>query len=104
MSAYYQRDDNRHYVAGCHGTIAEQGDEAHYDGRDDADDDVEKGRLKFGTKVYGRENELGILRDVYQEMLDAYTSRRALNVVLEINPNYLLVTAVCDSGLNIAFV
>ena len=33
------------FIAGAHGTIAEQQDEAFYDDRSDASDDMEKGRL-----------------------------------------------------------
>jgi predicted ATPase len=65
MPAYY--DDN--YVAGCHGTVAEQLDEAYYDDRSDADDDMEKGQVKFPkNKLYGRERELGVLGRLYSEM------------------------------------
>lgn len=62
-------DDN--YVAGCHGTVAEQLDEAYYDDRSDADDDLEKGKIKFPkNKLYGRERELGILRRLYCDMME----------------------------------
>jgi predicted ATPase len=61
-------DDN--YVAGCHGTVAEQLDEAYYDDRSDADDDLEKGRIKFPkNKLYGRDRELGVLRQLYGSMI-----------------------------------
>ncbi len=64
MSNY---DEN--YVSGCHGTVAEQLDEAYYDDRSDADDDLEKGRIKFPKdKLYGREKELGALRQLYDAM------------------------------------
>ena len=60
-------DDN--YVSGCHGTVAEQLDEAYYDDRSDADDDMEKGRIKFPkNKLYGRDKELGTLRQLYGDM------------------------------------
>ena len=36
----------------------------------DTDDDVEKGRLKFNNKIYGREKELEVLRDVYDELAE----------------------------------
>ena len=39
--------DDEHYIAGAHGTIAPQKDEAYYDDRSDASDDMEKGQLKF---------------------------------------------------------
>eukprot|EP00984_Skeletonema_dohrnii_P035124 scaffold34618_cov202-Skeletonema_dohrnii-CCMP3373.AAC.1 len=64
MSNY---DDN--YVAGCYGTVAEQLDEAHYDDRSDADDDMEKGRIKFPkNKLYGRDRELAVLSQLYDDM------------------------------------
>ena len=64
MSNY---DDN--YVAGCYGTVAEQLDEAHYDDRSDADDDMEKGRIKFPKdKLYGRDRELAVLSQLYGDM------------------------------------
>ena len=52
-------------IAGCHGTIAEQTDEGYYDDRSDADDDEEKGKIKFPTRLYGREKELENLRRLY---------------------------------------
>ena len=62
-------DYDENYVSGCHGTVAEQLDEAYYDDRSDADDDMEKGRIKFPKdKLYGREKELGILRQLYNAM------------------------------------
>jgi hypothetical protein len=62
-------DYDENYVAGCHGTVAEQLDEAYYDDRSDADDDLEKGRIKFPKKkLYGRERELGVLRQLYLDM------------------------------------
>ena len=61
-------EDN--YIAGAHGTIAEQQDEAFYDDRSDASDDMEKGRLKFPTKMYGRERELEIFRKLYDGLAE----------------------------------
>ena len=61
-----------HYVAGCHGTVAEQLDEAYYDDRSDADDDMEKGRVKFPkNKLYGRDRELDILLQLYRGIMDS---------------------------------
>lgn len=60
-----------HYIAGAHGTLAPQMDEAYYDDRSDADDDLEKGRITFPTNVlYGREKELDKLRTVYDGLAD----------------------------------
>ena len=56
-----------HYVAGCHGTVAEQQNEDYYDDRSDADDDMEKGKIKFTkNKLYGRDKELDILLQLYR--------------------------------------
>ena len=56
------------------GTLAEQEDEAYYDDREDADDDMEKGRIKFPTdKLYGRDQELEVLNGIYQSFKD-YTA------------------------------
>ena len=51
------------------GTLAEQADEAYYDDRSDADDDLEKGRIKFPTKLYGRNLELHQLHQAYSRMI-----------------------------------
>ncbi|KAL7581651.1 hypothetical protein ACA910_022199 [Epithemia clementina (nom. ined.)] len=52
------------------GTLAEQKDEAYRDNRFDADDDLEKGRIKFPTdKLYGRDNELKQLHELYSALL-----------------------------------
>jgi len=56
-------------IEGCHGTIAEQKDEAFYDDRSDASDDEEKGKIKFPTRLYGREKELGNLKRLYAGLL-----------------------------------
>ena len=61
--------DDDHYIAGAHGTIAPQKDEAYYDDRSDASDDMEKGQLKFPKSLYGREKELDKLLSVYNEVL-----------------------------------
>ena len=50
------------------GTLAEQVDETHYDNRIDADDDLEKGRIKFPStreRLYGREPQLQQLSEIY---------------------------------------
>jgi len=53
-------------IVGLHGTIAEQQDETHYDKRDNADDDVDKGKIRFPAgKLYGRDQELNELRSIY---------------------------------------
>ena len=63
------KDEEEDYgVQGCHGTIAPQQDEAHYDDRSDASDDIEKGRLKFPKRIYGRERELESLLNSYNEV------------------------------------
>jgi histidine kinase len=47
----------------------EQEDEAHFDERSDADDDVEKGAIKFShAKLYGREKELAKLHALYDRL------------------------------------
>ena len=56
-------------IEGCHGTIAEQKDEAFYDDRSDASDDEEKGKIKFPTRLYGREKELDGLKKLYVGLL-----------------------------------
>lgn len=56
-------------IQGCHGTIAEQTDEAYYDDRSDASDDIEKGRLKFPKRIYGREKELDVLLKIYNGLI-----------------------------------
>ena len=60
-------EDN--YIEGAHGTIAEQKDEAFYDDRSDADDDLEKGRITFPTGIYGRDRELQLLTDIYNGLV-----------------------------------
>ncbi|KAL7493713.1 hypothetical protein ACHAWT_006191 [Skeletonema menzelii] len=59
-------------IEGCHGTIAEQKDEAFYDDRSDASDDEEKGKIKFPKRLYGREKELDSLERLYGGMLTAF--------------------------------
>ena len=56
-------------IEGCHGTIAEQKDEAFYDDRSDASDDEEKGKIKFPTRLYGREKELDSLMKLYAGLM-----------------------------------
>ncbi len=65
-------------IEGCHGTIAEQKDEAFYDDRSDASDDEEKGKIKFPTRLYGREKELDNLKRLYDSKDDSDDSE-ALN-------------------------
>ena len=62
------KDEEDYGVQGCHGTIAPQQDETHYDDRSDASDDIEKGRLKFPKRLYGRERELETLLNIYNEL------------------------------------
>jgi len=63
-----RRTNDDAFIEGCWGTVAEQTDEAFYDDRSDADDDLEKGRIKFPTgKLYGRDEELEMLRGLYGE-------------------------------------
>ena len=59
-------------IEGCHGTIAEQKDEAFYDDRSDASDDEEKGKIKFPKRLYGREKELDSLEGLYSGLLGAF--------------------------------
>ena len=61
------KDEEDFGVQGCHGTIAPQQDEAYYDDRSDASDDIEKGRLKFPKRLYGRERELETLMNIYND-------------------------------------
>jgi len=61
--------DDDHYVEGANGTIAEQEDEAYYDDRSDADDDLEKGRIRFPQTLYGREHELQTLQHIYDDLV-----------------------------------
>eukprot|EP00579_Thalassiosira_antarctica_P001484 CAMPEP_0201869558 /NCGR_PEP_ID=MMETSP0902-20130614/3031_1 /ASSEMBLY_ACC=CAM_ASM_000551 /TAXON_ID=420261 /ORGANISM="Thalassiosira antarctica, Strain CCMP982" /LENGTH=1165 /DNA_ID=CAMNT_0048395085 /DNA_START=172 /DNA_END=3669 /DNA_ORIENTATION=+ len=70
-------DADDHYIDGCHGTLAPQQDEAFYDDRSDASDDMEKGRLKFPTSMYGRDRELELLRSIYDELVAAATTHDA---------------------------
>lgn len=64
-------ETDEHFIAGCHGTIAPQKDEAYYDDRSDASDDMEKGQLKFPKSIYGREKELDQLLRVYSNIIDS---------------------------------
>ena len=59
------------------GTLAEQLDETHYDNRVDADDDLEKGRIKFPShKLYGRDEPLKQLHSIFQQrILSSSTSK-----------------------------
>ena len=62
--------DDEFRVEGCHGTVAEQKDEAFYDDRSDASDDDEKGKIKFPTRLYGREKELDNLERLYASLAE----------------------------------
>ena len=54
-------------ISGLHGTIAEQCAEDHLDDRSDADDDLNKGKIRFPkAKLYGREDELEQLQMIYE--------------------------------------
>jgi len=69
-------DADQYIIEGAHGTIAEQKNEAFYDDRSDADDDMEKGRITFPTNIlYGRERELEILRNIYGELVPSSNER-----------------------------
>lgn len=69
-SAHKELDvSNQDTCLGAHGTIGEQKDETHYDQRDYADDDLEKGKIHFPTgRLYGRDKELAELRSVYSKV------------------------------------
>jgi len=69
MPPYNKADE--YDIQGCHGTIAEQTDEAYYDDRSDASDDIEKGRLKFPKRIYGREKELDKLLSIYNGLISS---------------------------------
>jgi hypothetical protein len=48
----------------------DQEDEAYYDDRSEADDDTEKGRIRFPeANLFGRKDELQQLKDAYKEMM-----------------------------------
>ena len=62
----YNKSD--YNIDGAYGTIGPHDDEAYYDNRSDATDDIEKGRLKFPKRIYGRERELETLLNIYDEL------------------------------------
>jgi len=66
--AHSQMDlTDSHVIAGLHGTIAEQSEEDHLDDRSDADDDLNKGKIRFPqARLYGRDDELERLQMVYK--------------------------------------
>ena len=69
-------------IEGCHGTIAEQKDEAFYDDRSDASDDEEKGKIKFPTRLYGREKELDSLDRLYAGLLAGEEDETSISQVV----------------------
>lgn len=73
--------NDEHYIDGCHGTLAEQKDEAFYDDRSDASDDLEKGRLKFPSNLYGRDHELETLCNIYDSLNSSLAGVN--NIILE---------------------
>ena len=83
-TAHTELDTNdRDVIVGAHGTIEEQTNEEYYDDRSDADDDVQKGKIRFPrSKLYGREEELKTLRSIYQQVagsdLDHYHDREEM--------------------------
>ena len=62
-------EESCYSVSGANGTIAPQPDEAHYDDRSDAGDNIEKGLLKFPCRLYGREKELRTLAEIYADLV-----------------------------------
>ena len=62
------------FVEGCWGTISELQDQTYYDDRSDADDDIQKGRIKFSNKLYGRDDEFDVLTGLYDDIDIAITS------------------------------
>ena len=73
MSPSYNSIENEYNksdynIDGAYGTIGPHDDEAYYDNRSDATDDIEKGRLKFPKRIYGRERELETLLNIYDEL------------------------------------
>ena len=65
------------------GTLAEQLDETHYDSRIDADDDLEKGRIKFAStreRLYGREEQLKQLEGIYNHQVTSQNKHQNLLV------------------------
>ena len=81
----YNEETDDHYISGCHGTLAEQQSEEHYDNRWNSEDDVSKGMITFPvvnrqscgsgreerTKLYARQKELKLLRKLYGEVCSA---------------------------------
>ena len=81
----YNEDTDDHYISGCHGTLAEQQSEEHYDDRWNSEDDLSKGIITFPvvkgrncgsggeerTKLYARQSELKRLRKLYGEVCSA---------------------------------
>jgi len=83
----YNEETDEHYISGCHGTLAEQQSEEHYDNRWNSEDDLSKGMITFPvvknrgrncgyggeerTKLYARTKELKMLRKLYGEVCSA---------------------------------
>mmetsp|Transcript_2832 Transcript_2832/g.4568 ORF Transcript_2832/g.4568 Transcript_2832/m.4568 type:complete len:274 (-) Transcript_2832:100-921(-) len=62
-----ENDDGQ--VEGMFGSISEQNNEAYFDDRSDAEDDLLKGQIKFPKeKIYGRDDELAKLRSIYNDV------------------------------------
>mmetsp|Transcript_6146 Transcript_6146/g.12622 ORF Transcript_6146/g.12622 Transcript_6146/m.12622 type:complete len:2180 (-) Transcript_6146:30-6569(-) len=59
-----------------HGTLSEAEDETDFDDRMDADDNVEKTRIRFRPKLYGRDYELFTLHQFYDKMRGTASSER----------------------------
>jgi len=75
---YSRRNFDGGFVKGCWGTVTDQNDETYFDERSDAEDDLEKGRIKFPqNKLYGREHELGLLRDLYDDIIQEPRSKNS---------------------------
>jgi len=95
MSPQFEDDCiDLHYVDGCHGTLADQRDEAFYDDRFDADDDIAKGKIKFPeNKLYGREDELDKLLSLYD-----LTGSKSDNPFNDTGGN-----SICSTGSRVVF-
>mmetsp|Transcript_35410 Transcript_35410/g.51876 ORF Transcript_35410/g.51876 Transcript_35410/m.51876 type:complete len:1076 (-) Transcript_35410:385-3612(-) len=73
---YSEKYGDEGFIDGLWGTVADQLDETSYDDRLDADDDLEKGCIKFPqNKLYGRESNLGLLRGLYSDIIQERKSK-----------------------------